>query len=51
MILGLPKASVTDIQGLDSPVAARGHVNAIPTSVEVALADFHGGVFASHWAE
>jgi len=45
MMLGFPKASITDIKGLDSPVVAKGHINAIPTSMEVALADYHGGMF------
>ena len=53
MMLGFPEASITDIKGLDSPVAAKGHINAIPTipSLEVALADYHGGMFWSHCAE
>jgi len=45
MMLGFPKASITDIKGLDSPVAAKGHINAIPISMEVALADYHGRMF------
>ena len=45
MMLGFPKASITDIKGLDSPVAAKGHINAIPASMEVALADYYGGMF------
>ena len=45
MILGFPEASITDIKGLDSPVAAKGHINAIPASMEVALADYHAGMF------
>ena len=51
MMLGFPKASITDIKGLDSPVAAKGHINATPTSMEVALVDYHGGMFWSHCAE
>jgi len=43
MMLGFPKASITEIKGLDSPVTAKGHINAVPTSMEVALAD--GGIF------
>ena len=45
IMLGFPKASITDIKGVDSPVAAKGHINAIPNSMEVALADYHGGMF------
>ncbi|DBA95900.1 TPA: hypothetical protein ACH3X1_001434 [Trebouxia sp. C0004] len=50
MMLGFPKASITDIKGLDSPVAAKGHINAIPISMEVALADYHGAMPASSGA-
>ncbi|DBA83740.1 TPA: hypothetical protein ACH3X1_006271 [Trebouxia sp. C0004] len=50
MMLGFPKASITDIKGLDSPVAAKGHINAIPTSMEVASADYHGAMPASSGA-
>ena len=45
MSLGFPEASITDIQGLDNPVAAKGHVDAKPTSMEVALVDYHGGMY------
>ena len=51
IMLGFPKASITDIKGLDSPVAAKGHINAIPNPMEVALADYQGGMFSSHCAE
>ena len=51
IMLCFPKASITDIKGLDSPVAAKGHINAIPNSMEVALDDYHGGLFLSHCAE
>ena len=44
MMLGFPKASITDIKDLDSPVVAKGHINAIPISMEVAVADYHGGM-------
>lgn len=50
MMLGFPKVSITDIKGLDSPVAAKGHINAIPISMEVALADYHGAMPASSGA-
>ena len=45
MMVGFLKASITDIKSPDSSVAAKGHINAIPTSMEVALADYHGGMF------
>ncbi len=43
MMLGFLKASITDIKGLNSPVTVKGHINAVATSMEVAVADYHGG--------
>lgn len=44
MMLCFPKESTTNVEGLDSPVIAKGHISAVPTSMEVALADYHGGM-------
>lgn len=46
MLLGFPEAPQAEIDGLKSPIAARGFVNAISPTSEVAIADYHGGMSA-----
>lgn len=50
MMLGFPKALITDVKDVDSPVAVKGHIKAMPISMEVALADYHGAMPASSGA-
>ena len=45
MLLGFPEAPQAEID-LNIPIAAKGVVNAISTTSEVATADYHGGMSA-----
>lgn len=46
MMLGFPKAPMTAVEGVTSPVVAKGHIFATPPSCEVAVADCPAGKHA-----
>ncbi len=51
LMLGFPEAAQTGIKDLECPIAAKGHVCATAPSMEVAVADYHGGMHSGLLAD
>jgi len=48
LMLGFPQAPLEALRELKDPIAAKGHICANTTSLDVVIADYHGGMLSVH---